>query len=147
VGAAELLAAAPGPVGEGRGVEPADGAGAAASGAEADGAGSDREPGAGRLIMLWPGSARLAAWSCCPAAGGGTSAAHLVNGASGPPAIATATAARQTASAIAEMPPIRRMARRRRPEGSVNTGLECTSRSVAMSPFAAGANGIVWSEL
>jgi hypothetical protein len=35
------------------------------------------------------------------------------------------------ASAAADTKPIRRMARRRRPEGSANTGLECTARSVA----------------
>jgi hypothetical protein len=38
---------------------------------------------------------------------------------------------RQTASAAAATKPIRRMIRRRRPDGSVNTGLECTARSVA----------------
>jgi hypothetical protein len=35
------------------------------------------------------------------------------------------------ASAAADTKPIRRMARRRRPDGSANTGLECTARSVA----------------
>jgi hypothetical protein len=35
------------------------------------------------------------------------------------------------ASAAADTKPIRRMTRRRRPDGSANTGLECTARSVA----------------
>src|SRR5262245_59074631 len=39
-------------------------------------------------------------------------------------------APRQMASAAADTKPIRRTARRRRPDGSANTGLECTARSV-----------------
>ena len=63
----------------------------------------------------------------CVAAAGGRGAAQLVNGAAGPPAIAVTTAPRQMTSAAADTKPIRRMARRRRPDGSVNTGLECTA--------------------
>jgi len=63
----------------------------------------------------------------CGAAAGARGAAQSVNGAAGPPAIATTTAPRQMASAAADTRPIRRMARRRRPDGSVNTGFECTA--------------------
>jgi hypothetical protein len=101
------------------------------SGAEpADGEGDDARPGGrpdGDGLVVPRAVARAAPPSCDVARG----AAHSANGAVGPPAIATTMAPRQMASAAADTKPIRRMARRRRPDGSANTGLECTARSVA----------------
>jgi hypothetical protein len=98
------------------GAEPADG--------EGDGAGPGRELAGDRAAEPWSG---LLVPSLCVAAAGARGAAQSVNGAAGPPAIATTMATRQMASAATDTTPIRRMARRRRPDGSVNTGLECTA--------------------
>jgi hypothetical protein len=113
-----LAAATPEAVGEGvalpdgRGSDPADGGGTGR------GLAGDRlAPRAGALVVP----------PLCVATAGARGAAQSVNGAAGPPAIATTTAPRQMASATADTKPIRRMTRRRRPDGSVNTGLECTA--------------------
>ncbi len=101
-----------------------------AGGAEpADTEGTGVGPGAGAdgdTLVVPRAGARTGAPSCVAAAGA-RGAAQLVNGAAGPPAIAVTTAPRQMASAAADTKPIRRMARRRRPDGSVNTGLVCTA--------------------
>jgi hypothetical protein len=100
---------------DGGGAEPADG--------EGDNASPGRGLDGGRLVVP-RAEARVVPPLYGAAARG---AAQSVNGAAGPPAIATTTAPRQVASAAADTKPIRRMTRRRRPDGSVNTGLECTS--------------------
>jgi len=121
----EVLLAAAVPEAVGRGVTLPD-----AEGAEpADTEGTGTSPGGwldGDAPTGLCAGARAGALSCVAAAGG-CGAAQLVNGAAGPPAIAVTTAPRQMASAAAASKPIRRMARRRRPDGSVNTGLECTA--------------------
>ena len=100
-----------------------------AGGAEpADAEGTGGSPGRGLdgdVPAVPRAGTRTGAPSCVAA--GARGAAQSVNGAAGPPAIATSTAPRQMASAAADTKPIRRMARRRRPDGSVNTGLECTA--------------------
>src|SRR6185437_2866284 len=98
--------------GDGDGVPPdceADGAGRAGPGPEPPGG---AEP-------WWPPMV------------GACGAAHRANGACGPPASATPTEARHAARAMPDPRPSRRNLRRRRPEGSANTGLDSTSRSVA----------------
>jgi hypothetical protein len=99
------------------GAEPADGEGAGAS----PGCGLDGD----RLVV--PRAGARVVPPLCGAAAGARGAAQSVNGAAGPPAIATTTAPRQMASAATDIRPIRRMTRRRQPDGSVNTGLECTA--------------------
>jgi hypothetical protein len=86
--------------------------------------GETRTDGDGIPVREW------AAWRVAPvplpslpAAGFG--AAQCVKGACGPPANATTTASRQTPSAAASARPARSISRRRRPDGSVNTGPEC----------------------
>ena len=120
----EVLPTAAVPEAVGRGVTLPDAGGAEPADAEGTGA----SPG-GWLDGDTPAGpcagARTGVPSCVAAAGA-CGAAQLVNGAAGPPAIAVTTAPRQMASAAADNKPIRRMARRRRPDGSVNTGLECT---------------------
>jgi hypothetical protein len=97
------------------GAEPADGEGAAVRpGLDGDG-----------LAVLRAGAPALP--SLDATAAGARGAAHSANGAAGPPAIATTTAPRQSASAAPDMAPIRRMLRRRLPDGSAKTGLECTA--------------------
>jgi hypothetical protein len=93
----------------------------------ADGEGDSARPGPNGdgLAVLRTGAP--APPSLCATAAGARGAAHSVNGAAGPPAIATTTAPRQSASASPDMAPIRRMTRRRRPDGSAKTGLECTA--------------------
>jgi hypothetical protein len=121
----EVPLAAAVPEAVGRGVTLADAGGAEPADAEGTGA----SPG-GWLdgdVPVVPGAGARAGTPSCVAAAGGCGAAQLVNGAAGPPAIAVTTAPRQMASAAADNKPIRRMARRRRPDGSVNTGLECTA--------------------
>jgi len=101
-----------------------------AGGAEpADAEGTGGSPGRGLDgdVPAVPRAGTRTGAPSCVAAAGARGAAQLVNGAAGPPAIATTTAPRQMASAAADTKPIRRMARRRRPDGSVNTGLECTA--------------------
>ena len=113
------------PVAVGRTVTLPDAGGAEPADAEGTGAG----PGRG-LDGDTPAVPRAGTWAGAPsrvAAAVARGAAQLVNGAAGPPAIAVTTAPRQMASTAADNKPIRRMARRRRPDGSVNTGLECTS--------------------
>jgi len=109
----------------GRGVALPDGGGPEPADGEGDTASPGRGLDGGRLVVPRAG-ARIAP-PLCGAAAGARGAAQSVNGAAGPPAIATTTAPRQMASAAADTKPIRRMARRRRPDGSVNTGLECTA--------------------
>jgi len=96
-------------------------------------------------VALEPGVFAWAVRPLCAAAAGARGAAHSVNGASGPPAMATTIAPRQMVSPAADTAPIRRMVRRRRPDGSANTGLECTSRSVATpdlgQPWIPGPTG------
>jgi hypothetical protein len=120
----EVLLAAAVPEAVGRGVTLPDAEGAEPADAEGTGASPggwlDGDAPAGPCAGAQTGVAS------CVAAAGGCGAAQLVNGAAGPPAIAVTTAPRQMASAAADSKPIRRMARRRRPDGSVNTGLECT---------------------
>jgi hypothetical protein len=121
----EVLLAAAVPEAVGRGVTLPDAGGAEPADAEGTGA----SPG-GWLDGDAPAEPRAGARTgvpSCVAAAGGCGAAQLVNGAAGPPAIAVITAPRQMASAAADSKPNRRMARRRRPDGSVNTGLECTA--------------------
>ncbi len=127
----------------GRGVGSADGVGVGLPDGDGDSVRPGCWPGGDGLIALRFGSFPRAVRSLCTAAAGARGAAHSVNGASGPPAIATTTAPRQMASAAADTPPIRRMVRRRRPDGSANTGLECTGRSVAMR--APASPGFGWS--
>ena len=97
----------------------------------ADGVGEAVRPGSAtggdRAVALEPGVFAWAVRPLCAAAAGARGAAHSVNGASGPPAMATTIAPRQIASPAADTAPIRRMVRRRRPDGSANTGLECTA--------------------
>lgn len=94
---------------------------------DGDGVLPGRGPAGGGLATLRSGMYPRAAPSRCVAAAGARGAAHWVKGARGPPAIATTTAPRQMASAAADTKPIRRMARRRRPDGSAKTGPVCTS--------------------
>jgi hypothetical protein len=99
---------------------------------DADGTTPGCGAGGNGLTVLPPGVRPWAAWSWLDAAAAGErGAAHFANGASGPPAIATTTAARQTASTADDPRPMHRMIRRRRPDGSANTGPDCTSWSVA----------------
>ena len=84
-------------------------------------------PGSAGPATPRPGACPLAVTSLRAAAAVACGAAHRVNGACGPPAIASTRAPRQMVSATAETEPIRRMTRRRRPDGSAKTGLECTS--------------------
>jgi hypothetical protein len=121
----EVLLAAAVPEAVGRGVTLPDAGGAEPADAEGTGASPD-----GWLdgdAPAGPCAGARTGVPSCVAAAGGCGAAQLVNGAAGPPAIAVITAPRQMASAAADSKPIRRMARRRRPDGSVNTGLECTA--------------------
>jgi hypothetical protein len=106
----------------GRDVALPDGGGAE----PADGEGDNASPGRGLDGVVPRAGARVVP-PLCGAAAGARGAAQSVNGAAGPPAIATITAPRQMASAAADTKPIRRMTQRRRPDGSVNTGLECTA--------------------
>src|SRR5216117_3035773 len=109
----------------GRGVALPDGGGAEPAGGEGDNASPGRGLDGGRLVV--PRAGARVVPPLYGAAAGARGAAQSVNGAAGPPAIATTTAPRQMASAAADTRPIRRMARRRRPDGSVNTGFECTA--------------------
>ena len=102
---------------DGGGAEPADG--------EGDNASPGRGLDGGTLVVPRAGARIIP--PLCGAAAGARGAAQSANGAAGPPAIATTTAPRQMASAAADTKPIRRMTRRRRPDGSVNTDLECTA--------------------
>lgn len=67
-------------------------------------------------------------WLPCPGAEdeGGCRAAHCVNGACGPPDIATTRAPRQTVITAMVPNPANRKTWWRRPDGSENTGLEST---------------------
>jgi hypothetical protein len=65
---------------------------------------------------------------CALAAPGAGGAAQCVKGAWGPPARATTTADRQAARTTPDPTPRRRMIRWRRPDGSVNTGLDSTRK-------------------
>jgi hypothetical protein len=123
------------------GVAGADGAGLADL--PVDGAGvGDPAPGAegdpgwpGGLPLFEPGAPAAVSWSsglvpaccglCCAVAGG-CGAAHCVNGACGPPVIATTMATRQAATAAIEPNPANRRIWWRRPDGSVKTGLDST---------------------
>jgi hypothetical protein len=98
----------------------------------ADGEAADGEGDNARLGMVGDGFAvprtgPPALPSSCATFAGARGAAHSAKGAAGPPAIATTTAPRQSASTSPDMAPIRRMARGRRPDGSAKTGLECTA--------------------
>ena len=96
---------------------------------DGDGTAPGCAAGGNGLTVLRPVSARP--WFDAATAGA-CGAAHFANGAWGPPAIATTKAPRQTASAAADPRPMHRMIRRRRPDGSANTGSDCTSWSVAV---------------
>ena len=67
-------------------------------------------------------------WLPCPGAedAGGCGAAHCVNGAFGPPDMATMTAARQAAITAMVPNPANRKTWWRRPDGSANTDLDST---------------------
>jgi hypothetical protein len=108
---------------------------------EGDGARPRRGAVAGGLITPPPGPAPSAAPTWSDAAPEGRGATQRVNGACGPPAIATTTAPRQAASATAVPRPTRRMIRRRRPDGSANTASDSTARSVTMSNLGQPGNG------
>jgi hypothetical protein len=113
-----------GPEVAGRGVALRDGAGADPADGEGDGTRPGCELDGEGLVERRTGAPAVPS---CATVAGARGAAHSAKGAAGPPAIATTTAPRQSASTSPDMAPILRMARRRRPEGSVKTGLECTA--------------------
>jgi len=121
----EVLLAAAVPEAVGRGVALPDAGGAEP--ADTEGTGASHAGWLDGAAPVGPCAGARMGVASCVAAAGGCGAAQLVNGAAGPPAIAVITAPRQMASAAAASKPIRRMTRRRRPDGSVNTGLECTA--------------------
>jgi hypothetical protein len=121
----EVLVAVAVPEEVGWGVTLPDAEGAEPADTEGAGASPGRGPDGDTLVV--PRAGTRTGTLACVASAGARGAAQLVNGAAGPPAIASTTAPRQMASAAAVTKPIRRMARRRWPDGSVNTGLECTA--------------------
>ena len=117
------------PDGAGDGV-PAEVVGVAPARDEAGGWPDPPEPGRAVPPDPLPGSdlPPPSGWLPCPGAEdeGGCGAAHCVNGACGPPEMATMRAPRQTAITAMAPNPANRKTWWRRPDGSANTDLDST---------------------
>jgi len=113
-------------LGLGDGCRPADGDGRGSAVGDGDRV-SAAAPADGAEDPAWPAPV-------CPApcwAPAGRGSAQEMNGAFGPPASPTVIRASAAAMATPAPTPNRRIFLRRRPDGSANTDLECTTRSVA----------------